>query len=178
MVKRIAPHTIVELKYDMREGGPKGDLLERMDANYPLKFYFGAGTMLPAFEQALDGLREGEQFSFSLIPSEGYGEMDSSKIVEVSAKYYRRDPWFNEENVNIGDRMVFLNPTTGKEELGTVTEVLSDSLLVDFNHALAGKVLHFSGTILYVRPPRKEEKDSKRYVEPDGLRMNQNPQDE
>ncbi len=178
MVKRIAPHTVVELTYDLREGGPSGDLLERMDANYPLKFYFGVGSMLPAFEQALDGMREGEKFSFTLSPKEGYGEIDSSKIVEISASQYRQDPWVDEGGLSKGDRMVFHNPNSGNDELGTVTEVMSDSVLVDFNHAMAGKTLHFSGAILYVRNPRTDEKVQKRYIEPDGIRMNQRPHDE
>ncbi len=174
MVKRIAPHTVVELTYELREGGPSGDLLERMDSNYPLKFYFGVGSMLPAFEQALDGLREGERFSFSLTPNEGYGSLNPNKIVEVHASQYRNDPWIDEKSIDKGDRMIFHNPNTQKPELGTVTEVMSDSVLVDFNHAMAGKTLHFSGAVLYVRNPRLDEQEQKRYIEPDGIRLNQN----
>ncbi len=178
MVRRIAPHTIVELRYELREGGASGTLLERMDESYPLKFYFGNGNLLPAFEQALDGLREGQSFSFTLSPSEGYGEINPADISEISTASLKNDPWVALDNLEKGDRMMFINPRTNREQIGTITEILSDSLLVDFNHAMAGKSLHFSGAVLYVRSPRQEEREQKRYIEPAGLRLKQSPQDE
>jgi FKBP-type peptidyl-prolyl cis-trans isomerase SlyD len=40
---------------------------------------------------------------------------------------------------------------------GKIVEVLADSVMVDFNHPLAGMDLHFEGKILEVREATNEE---------------------
>ena len=72
----VEEQNIITLSYELRNGGPQGELLERMDANYPFKFYFGSGRLLPAFEKQLEGLEEGQPFQFTLPPEQGYGPAD------------------------------------------------------------------------------------------------------
>lgn len=45
----------------------------------------------------------------------------------------------------------------GQEHLGRIHSYDSDSVKVDLNHAMAGKTLHFQGTILIIRPASEEE---------------------
>ncbi len=170
-MKKIEPGIIVELKYTLREEGVHGEVLEVMDEHWPLKFYFGAGSMLPAFESALKGLHEGAHFSFGLPAEEAYGLIDPGKIEEIAFKDLPHSEQFPNKAFVIGDRLVFNMGARG-EQLGTVSEVLPQSILVDFNHALAGKKLHFTGQVLYIRKARKEEEEARRYIEPNGIRSN------
>lgn len=140
-----------------------------MDEHWPLKFYFGSGQMLPAFEANLEGRIEGSAFEFSLNPAEAYGNLDSNLIKEIPLTDIPDSQQFPNRIYEVGDRLVF-NLGQQNERLATVSEVLDASLLVDFNHALAGKSLHFSGQVLYVREPREDELLAKRYIEPNGIR--------
>lgn len=168
-MKRIEPHKIVELKYVLREGGENGEVMEVMDEHWPLKFYFGSGQMLPAFEANLLGLLEGAAFQFRLSADEAYGVLDPNLIREVAFNELPDSEQFPNRQYEAGDRLVF-NLGQRDERLGTVSEVLEKSVLIDFNHALAGKELHFSGQVLYVRDPREEELLAQRYIEPNGIR--------
>jgi FKBP-type peptidyl-prolyl cis-trans isomerase SlyD len=172
-MKTVIPHHIVELKYELHEGGKQGALLEIMDEHWPLKFYYGAGAMLPAFEAHLACLTEGSDFAFTLRAEEAYGAINPEKIREVPLSAFNDDMWFQPDQMEVGDRLYVKHPTVeGKGELGVITELLPQGFLVDFNHALAGKDLYFTGQILYIRAPRAEEQAAKRYIEPNGIRSN------
>ncbi|PTM06374.1 MAG: hypothetical protein DA405_00095 [Bacteroidetes bacterium] len=168
-MKSIVEDQIVELKYTLREGGENGAILEIMDEHWPLKFYYGSGQMLKAFESALQGLMEGQSFSFTLKPEDAYGVLDFAQIKEIAFKDMPESERFPNKDFEVGDRLVF-NIGSSDERLGTISEVMGHSVLVDFNHALAGKDLHFSGQVLYIREPRKDESAAKRYIEPNGIR--------
>ncbi len=168
-MKKIAAHLIVELKYTLREGGENGEVLEIMDEHWPLKFYFGGGNMLVAFESQLEGLQEGQSFAFTLKPEQAYGPLDPDQLMEIALADIPDSQRFPNKEFAPGDRLVF-NQGQENERLGTVSEVMEGSLLIDFNHALAGKHLHFTGRVLYIREPREEELLNKRYIEPNGIR--------
>ena len=176
-MKTIKDNLIVELKYVLREGGPKGEVMEVMDEHWPLKFYFGSKAMLPAFEENLKGLAEGSSFTFTLEAKDAYGLLNPALLKEVATKDLPDSQRFPNKSFEKGDRLVF-DMGEKNESLGTVTEVLSDSLLVDFNHALAGKDLHFSGQVLYIRAPRQEEEEAQRYIEPNGIRSDSRLRDD
>lgn len=168
----IEDNTIVELSYDLREGGPQGPLLEVMSENWPLKFYYGAGVMLPSFEHHLRGLREGDRFSFTLSADDAYGRIRPDLIREINLSEIPDSEYFPNRVYEIGD---FVNFQFGREDnplTGVVTVVLPNSIVVDFNHSMAGKDLHFSGRILYIRAPSADEAVQKRYIEPNGVRSN------
>ena len=168
-MKVIAPQKIVELKYTLREGGSEGEILEIMDEHWPLKFYFGGGTMLPGFERNLEGLGEGQSFSFTLSAEESYGAIKPELIEEMALDDLPDSERFPIKDFEVGDRLVF--GMGGKEQrLGTISEVLESSVLIDFNHALAGKELHFRGQVLFIRQAREEEAQARRYIEPNGIR--------
>lgn len=168
-MKVIKQDKIVEIKYTLREGGPNGSVMEVMDEHWPLKFYFGGGQMLPAFEASLDGLSEGQAFDFTIAAHDAYGLLDPDRIKEYAYSDLPDSERFPNKEFEVGDRLVF-DMGTAEERLGTVSEVLNASVLIDFNHALAGKDLHFSGQVLYIREPRQEELVAKRYIEPNGIR--------
>lgn len=175
-MKRVQKDCILELKYTLREGGREGNILEVMDEHWPLKFYFGAGTMLPDFERNIKGLAEGQGFEFTIKAADAYGELKSENIREIPFGQLPDSERFPNKNYEVGDRLVF-NMGAEDQMLGTVSEVLENSVLVDFNHALAGKDMHFEGRILFIREPRSDEAVAKRYIEPNGIRSSSRLED-
>ncbi|MGY6562529.1 MAG: FKBP-type peptidyl-prolyl cis-trans isomerase [Luteibaculaceae bacterium] len=167
--KIVKEQQIIELKYTLREGHEKGPVLEIMDENWPLKFLFGSGAMLPGFENNLYALPEGAHFNFLLKASEAYGTPDPTKFIQVFTDDVEESHRYPLDNFEVGD---YITITTQKKQVfnGTLSEINSHYLVIDTNHAMAGKDLHFSGQILFIKPASPEELSLNRYIEPNGFK--------
>ncbi len=110
----------------------------------PLTFIVGEGVILPNFEEALLGHKEGDTFTVALTSDEGYGAYDSEKIGE-----YPRDKMPEDMVVSVGET-IFLESPEGAVGIATITEVHDDVVMLDLNHPLAGKDLSFDVEILTV----------------------------
>jgi FKBP-type peptidyl-prolyl cis-trans isomerase SlyD len=163
---QVEENKIVILSYQLRENGPEGELLEEMSVHYPFKFFFGAGQLLPAFEEQLEGLKEGDPFEFTLSPEHAYGPSDPEGIIPLPRTL------FQEEEVNgpleVG-QYITLHDEEGYEHPGVILSIGEEEVMVDFNHAMAGKTLNFKGVILKVRNATVEELIRKSYIEEDGI---------
>jgi FKBP-type peptidyl-prolyl cis-trans isomerase SlyD len=162
----VEEQNIITLAYELREGTAKGPLLERMDINYPFKFYFGSGQLLPAFEEKLIGLEEGQGFHFTLTPEEAYGPVEEGNIIDVPRSVFK----MLGENALVVGNYVTLTDDEGFQHNGKILSWTEDEVKVDFNHAMAGKVLHFSGVVLSIREATIDELIRKSYIEEDGVR--------
>jgi|AntRauTorckE5430_2_1112549.scaffolds.fasta_scaffold12255_2 FKBP-type peptidyl-prolyl cis-trans isomerase SlyD len=162
----VEDQNIVTLAYDLRERDAKGPLLERMDPNWPFKFYFGSDKLLPAFEEHLRGLEEGDGFEFTLSPEEAYGPVEQGNIIEVPRSAFEGLG----DNVLIVGNYVTLTDDLGDAHNGKILSWTTDKVSVDFNHEMAGRTLHFSGVVLNVREATVDEHIRKNYIEEDGVR--------
>lgn len=162
----VEEQNIITIAYELREGRADGPLMERMDPNYPFKFYFGSGKLLPKFEEQLYGLEEGQSFSFTLDPKDAYGPVEQGNIIEVPRSAFRHLG----SNALVSGNFVTLTDDEGLEHNGKVLSWNEEKVKVDFNHAMAGKKLHFSGVILNIREATVDEHIRKNYIEEDGLR--------
>ena len=157
---------IITLSYELRSGHAKGLLLERMDVNYPFKFYYGSGKLLPAFEQNLLGLEEGQSFSFTLSPEEAYGLVNEANIQELPRNVFESA----DENLLVKGNYITVTDEYGSQHNGKILSWDDQTVRIDFNHAMAGKTLHFSGVVLNIRPATIDELIRKSYIEEDGIR--------
>lgn len=165
----VEEQNVITIAYELREGSASGELMERMDANYPFKFLFGTGKLLPAFEQHLEGLAEGETFDFVLSPEEGYGPVESGNIVEVPRSAFVIDGAVP-PNLIVEGNFIALTDDLGETHLGKILSYTDTHVKVDFNHSMAGKSLHFKGVILDIRPATIDELVRRHYIEEDGVR--------
>lgn len=165
----IEEHHVVTLAYELREGGPEGELLERMDANYPFHFLYGTGALLPSFEDRLRGLQEGDRFSFLLQPDEAYGPKQKGNIINVPREAFRMEGQ-EPANLVVEGNFISLTDDEGETHHGKILEFDEKTVLVDFNHAMAGKALHFDGVVLNIRMATVDELIRRHYLEEDGLR--------
>ena len=166
----IDDHAIVTLSYEVRDGGPTGPLLERMDVNYPFKFMFGTGRMLPAWERRLFGLKSGTGFSFLLAPDDAYGQRNDTHILEAPLDIFRNEREQIEPGLLERGQYLTLTDSNGKAVNAKVLDWDDDKVTLDANHALAGKTLHFSGAVLDVRKATVDELIRKQYIEEGGVR--------
>ena len=67
---KISDNKYVAVIYDLNVGeGEERELMEKATREVPLKFIYGTGMMIPAFEKELMGLEPGQKFNFSIAPA-------------------------------------------------------------------------------------------------------------
>ncbi|MDR1332746.1 MAG: FKBP-type peptidyl-prolyl cis-trans isomerase [Tannerella sp.] len=156
---KIATNKFVSVAYELKTGdGDERELKERATAEHPLEFIFGTGSMLPAFEAQLKGLTVNDEFQFTLSPENGHGEFEDEKVVELPKKIFEIDGEFDAEFVLEGNVLPMTN-SDGHRMNGTVMAVNEDTVVMNFNHPLAGMTLHFAGTVLEVRKATEDDID-------------------
>jgi len=154
---KISTNKFVSVSYDLYVGeGDERELMERATLERPLQFIFGTGSMLPAFEEALNGLDMGDAFQFSLTPENAYGDFNEENIVELPKSQFEVEGKFDNEYVKEGNTLPMMD-SVGQRFMGSVHEVKDNVVVMDFNHPLAGETLHFDGKVLDVHDPTAEE---------------------
>ncbi|WP_347331147.1 FKBP-type peptidyl-prolyl cis-trans isomerase [Marinimicrobium locisalis] len=140
----IGPGTTVTLHFALRlEDG------EEIDSTYgkdPAVFTVGDGNLLPGFEQALFGLKPGDEQVLTIAPEDGFGQHNPSNIQEIP-----RDQFGDDIELEEGLMLSFADAK--KAELpGVVSEFDDEKVVIDFNHPLAGRDILFDVAILNVEP--------------------------
>jgi FKBP-type peptidyl-prolyl cis-trans isomerase SlyD len=97
-----------------------------------------------------------------VAPQEGYGEHDSRGLQEV-----RRDAFPDGFQPAVGMELTAQGPQ-GEPVPFTIREVKLESVVIDLNHPLAGKTLHFDVTVREVRTATAEELEHGHAHGPDG----------
>ena len=157
IIMRISANKYVAVIYDLNVGeGEERELMEKATREVPLKFIYGTGMMIPAFEDALAGLESGDQFDFSLTPENAYGEYNEDHVLELPKNIFEIDGKFASELVKEGNTIPMMD-ADGHRMNGSVLEVKKDVVVMDFNHPLAGETLHFKGEVVDVHEPTAEE---------------------
>ena len=158
------------MSYELREHNAQGPVLEVMDIAYPFVFFYPAENLLPAFQQKIHGLKQGEAFTFTLATAEAYGERQAQQIVDIPIERFVVDDELADSIRDVG-QYVSVTDDQGQQQNGKVIRKTATHLTVDINHAMAGKDLHFQGRILRVRPAAADEIIQRRYIMPDGIRF-------
>lgn len=146
----VAQGLFVEIEYVLTEAGPDGEVLEECPAEQAFGFRFGSGEVLPAFESALEGKKQGEPFSFTIPCAEAYGETTMDAILALPKSIFEVDGDFDAERVKPGE-VLPMNDDEGNDMYGIVLDVSDTEVEMDFNHPFADIDLHFEGTICDIR---------------------------
>ena len=133
-----------------------GQVADKNPEGKPLEFVCGAGMLLPKFEGALMGKEPGDKVSFTLEPADGYGEVIAEAIVELPKTVFMMDGKIAEEILFVGSQIP-MSTAEGQPMMGIVKEVKEESVVMDFNHPMAGKTLNFEVTVVEVRDVTPED---------------------
>ena len=154
---KISDNKYVAVIYDLNVGeGEERELMEKATREVPLKFIYGTGMMIPAFEKELMGLEPGQKFNFSIAPADAYGEYNEEHVLDLPKHIFEVDGKFDSEMIQEGNTVPMMD-ADGHRMNGSVLEVKEDVVVMDFNHPLAGETLHFSGEVIDVHEPTPEE---------------------
>ncbi len=149
----ITNNKVVELIYTLEV---EGNVADQTTEENPLDFIFGTGSLLPEFEKNILKKRVGDNFDFKLSAANGYGEYDPEAIIELPKHIFEVDGVVKEDLLVVGNTIPMMNNMGGIMP-GVVMEVLPEAVVMNFNHALAGKELHFTGKILTIREATEQE---------------------
>ncbi len=122
-----------------------GNVVDKSQEGSPLQFRVGDGRLIPGFEKAVMGMKEGEKKSFEVEPAEGYGTVDPNAFRTVP-----RDQLPPDADPKVG-MVLFAQGPNGQNIPLRISEIRDDSIVVDLNHPLAGKTLNFDVEVVEVQ---------------------------
>jgi peptidylprolyl isomerase len=141
MIKAEKLDTVtVHYKGTLADGTPFDEASE----DRPLKFIIGKQEVIPGFEEAVEGMFQGETRTFTIPAEKAYGEKNAELIEVMKRSDLPADLELQEGKqleVTQDDDTVFHV---------LVTEVTDTHVTLDANHPLAGKDLTFEIELLAV----------------------------
>lgn len=139
------------------DGSTQEELVEETNAEQPFVFLFGVGGLLEEFENNLRGLKSGDTFDFIIKSENGYGVNNDENIVHIPmAAFIAEGEELDSDMVSPGNFLPMVDDR-GNQMQGLVLAVNDDHIVMDFNHPLAGKDLHFQGSVNELRAASAEE---------------------
>ncbi len=162
---KIENQKVVKATYELWIADENGqeEMYEKATEETPLVWCQGEGMMLPAFEAALVGKEQGEEFDFVLAAKDAYGEYVEEGLMELPKKmFFNGDGEFDEERVFVGN-VIPMNTVDGQVVKAQVAEINEETVTIDLNHPYAGDDLHFKGKILDIREATEAELDAIRH---------------
>ncbi len=119
-----------------------------------ISFCMGWGAMPPGLEEAMLGLAAGDQKTVQLNAEDAYGEFDEELRMEVPRNDFAPD-------LELAPGQVFETENDeGHVVYFIVQEVKNDTVVIDFNHPLAGKDLEITFTVCQVREATPEDQEA------------------
>jgi FKBP-type peptidyl-prolyl cis-trans isomerase 2 len=125
----------------------KKENLNREAKFEPMVACIGSGQLIAGFDEQIDGKEVGEEFEFDLDSEKAFGKKNPKLIQLTSLQLLKK------RNIN---------PMTGMQlnidgSVATVRSVSGGRVVLDFNHPLAGKVLHYWAKIRAIITDRKKQ---------------------
>ena len=154
----IENRTVVTVNYRLtvRENEREVEV-EKTDPAQPFVFLFGVSKLLPDFEKNLAGKSPGDTFDFVISAENGYGKRDDKNVIHIPIETFADESGDTDpEMLEIGKVLPMMD-NAGNKYHGKIMEVNDEDVLMDFNHPLADRELHFSGEVADVRLATLEE---------------------
>ncbi len=117
-----------------------GEKFDSSEGREPLEFTVGEGKIIKGFDEEVVSMEVGQEKNIVIQPAEGYGDVHPELIQEVPKNALPDDM---REQMKEGMYLRLQDPE-GKVIPARVTKVTTNTITVDLNHPLAGKVLKFS----------------------------------
>lgn len=147
---------MVTVAYELRLGDKNGKIVDVATKEDPLTFPYGAGMLLPAFENAIADKQIGDFFEIGMLAKDGYGFVNNDMIVNIPINAFLVEGKIDNEILKVGNILPMMSGD-GNVMNGNVKSIESDHVIMDFNHPLAGNDLYFTGEIVDIRDATDEE---------------------
>jgi FKBP-type peptidyl-prolyl cis-trans isomerase SlyD len=146
---KVGKGSVVSLDYRLHLGD--GVVIDASAPDEPLTYLHGEGQIVPGLEKALEGLSAGEARQVVVAPDDGYGPSDPGAVQEIARTSFP-------PGVQLQPGMELLaHGPEGQPVPFLVRDVGLETVVIDLNHPLAGKTLHFDVTVREVRQATGDE---------------------
>lgn len=145
----IANGCVVAFHYTLTDDA--GAEIDSSKGGEPLAYLHGHGGIIPGLEKELEGKTAGDAMQVTVQPEEGYGAVNEELVQAVP-----REAFQGVDQIEPGMQFQ-AQGAGGQVQLVVVTAVDDETVTVDGNHPLAGKVLNFDVAIDSVREASEEE---------------------
>lgn len=144
-MKTILPESTITIWYEGKLDN--GEIFVSVSSDNPQTLRLGNQEMPPSVENSLIGLHPGETKTVRVSPEEGYGPRQKLLLQTLT-----RHNFGEKVSPQPGMILALKIEKDGKEHQipATVLEVTEDSVIVDYNHPLAGHFLTYTITILNI----------------------------
>lgn len=128
----------VSIDYEGKlEDGTVFDSSSHGDHSHPLEFEVGSGQVIKGFEEAVMGMKKGEEKEFDIEPQDAYGDHNPESKRDIL-----RSSLPPEQKPKKGMTLV-INDPSGHQAPVKILAVDDKNITIDLNHPLAGKKLNF-----------------------------------
>ena len=103
----------------------------------PLEFKLGAQQVIKGFENAVRGMKKGQEKAIKITPEEGYGHPKPELVQKVPREQLPPTPEPKE------GMMLAVKLPNGYQMPARISGVTDKEVTIDLNHPLAGKTLNF-----------------------------------
>jgi FKBP-type peptidyl-prolyl cis-trans isomerase SlyD len=135
--------SIVSFEYTLSD--ENGDVVQSNKGKEPVTYTHGKHEIIPGLEKGLAKMEINEERTILVTPEEGYGSVDPAGFKEIPKGDVPAAA------LEIGTPLTARGPQ-GEEVLIHVSEVKDDTVVLDFNHPLAGKTLTFDVKVVDIEP--------------------------
>lgn len=146
----VAENVVVSLDYILTLDND--EVVDQSEKDTPLVYLHGYKNIVPGLESELAGMSIGDKKQVTVTPELGYGDRDPESLAE-----YPRDTFPDTLALEVGEPIPMRDSESGESFQAYITEIRPETIMLDFNHPLAGETLHFKVKIAGLREPTSEE---------------------
>ncbi len=140
---------VVMIHFTLKD--PDSGVIDTSEGRPPLPYLHGFNNLVAGVEEALEGLEAGATIQVVVPPEKGYGPRSPDSTAEVPRSAFPQD-------AHIFEGMQFMaEDDQGNQGPIWISEVRAEIVVIDRNHPLAGKDLHFDIEVVRVREATAEE---------------------
>ena len=141
-VSAIQEGAVVSIEYMLTDDA--GTVIDTNVGKAPLSYIHGAGQIVRGLERELNGLKVGERKKVQVKPEDGYGATNEKAFQEIPREGIPPE-------AQKAGTLLMIKGTDGRAIPVRVHEVKEKTVVVDFNHPLAGKTLNFDVKVMDIK---------------------------
>ncbi len=144
----------LHVAFDYKLTLDSGEDVDSSSDGQPLGFITGSGQIIPGLEKAMMGMTIGDSLKISVESEDAYGQVNTEMFKDVPKNQFPGD-------IDLQPGMTFQAQGPQGPIAINIKEIKDENtVVIDLNHPLAGKRLHFDVNIVEVREPTSEELSS------------------
>ena len=131
---------IIDYTLSLKNGG----VIETTRDDEPVTYVQGSGEVIEGLEQAVAGMEKGSKQDIVLPVDQAFGKHDPEALLEIPKNELPPESL-------VPETIIHANGPKGQTINGKVVEVKEETVLIDFNHPLAGQELYCAVHIIDVQ---------------------------